>query len=56
MPTQTQSFVSKGTNDKPSVKRERILVIEDEADIADLLKFNLKKEGFRAGNSCAEPS
>ena len=28
------------------MKRERILVIEDEADIVDLLRYNLKKEGF----------
>jgi two-component system, OmpR family, alkaline phosphatase synthesis response regulator PhoP len=27
-------------------KRERILVVEDEADIQDLLRYNLKKEGY----------
>jgi DNA-binding response OmpR family regulator len=30
------------------VKRERILVIEDETDILDLLRYNLKKDGFDA--------
>ncbi|HYC77077.1 MAG TPA: response regulator [Planctomycetota bacterium] len=27
-------------------KRERILVVEDESDIQDLLRYNLKKEGY----------
>jgi DNA-binding response OmpR family regulator len=46
MPTQTQTLAAKGGTPKQSVKRERILVIEDEADIVDLLRFNLKKEGY----------
>jgi DNA-binding response OmpR family regulator len=44
MPTQT--LAPPGTTGKKSVKRERILVIEDETDIVDLLKYNLKKEGY----------
>lgn len=28
------------------MKRERVLVIEDESDILELLRFNLKKEGY----------
>jgi DNA-binding response OmpR family regulator len=27
-------------------KRERILVIEDDPDIQDVLRYNLKKEGY----------
>jgi DNA-binding response OmpR family regulator len=30
----------------PNMKRERVLVIEDESDILELLRFNLKKEGY----------
>ena len=29
-----------------NMKRERVLVIEDESDILELLRFNLKKEGY----------
>ena len=42
----TQTTASPAGIAKRVVKRERILVIEDEADIADLLRYNLKKEGF----------
>jgi DNA-binding response OmpR family regulator len=31
---------------------ESILVVEDEADIAELIRYNLDKEGFRV--TCAE--
>ncbi len=29
------------------MKREKILVIEDEADILELLQYNLEREGYR---------
>ena len=44
MVTQTQA--PPNAAEKKTVKRERILVIEDETDIVDLLKYNLKKDGF----------
>jgi two-component system phosphate regulon response regulator PhoB len=44
MPTQT--LAPRGTSNGKTVKRERILIIEDETDIVDLLKYNLKKEGY----------
>jgi DNA-binding response OmpR family regulator len=34
------------TPERKHVKRERILVIEDETDILDLLRYNLKKDGY----------
>lgn len=30
------------------MKKPSIIIVEDEADIADLVKYNLEKEGFRA--------
>ena len=30
-----------------TVTRERILIVEDEPDIAEVLRYNLEKEGFR---------
>src|SRR5262245_26494225 len=41
-----QTVVAPQPAEKKNVKRERILVIEDEADILDLLRYNLKKDGF----------
>jgi two-component system, OmpR family, alkaline phosphatase synthesis response regulator PhoP len=40
------TLVERHAAEKKLVKRERILVIEDESDIQDLLRYNLKKEGF----------
>jgi CheY-like chemotaxis protein len=31
----------------PTMARERILLIEDEPDIAEVLQYNLEKEGFQ---------
>src|SRR5215213_2360668 len=31
----------------PTMTRERILLIEDEPDIAEVLQYNLEKEGFQ---------
>src|SRR5262249_42647600 len=42
----TQTLTQAEPAGRKSVKRERILVIEDEGDIVDLLKYNLKKDGF----------
>ena len=36
-----------GATRRPTVKREKILVIEDEADILEVIQYNLVREGFR---------
>src|SRR5262249_32934725 len=46
MPMHTETLAPSGGQSRKTVKRERILVIEDETDIVDLLKYNLKKEGY----------
>src|SRR5687767_10926238 len=41
-----QTLAAAHGTERKQVKRERILVIEDESDILDLLRYNLKKDGF----------
>jgi DNA-binding response OmpR family regulator len=40
------TLASRNTTERKHTKRERVLVIEDEPDILDLLRYNLKKEGY----------